>query len=497
MSSLPILRRRRERRLAERQHKQGRLTRGFVLAGLLLSVFLGGLIIASAFAYASLTANLPALDLLPALLEPPNGPLLQPSRIYDRTGEHLLAVLGEQTASRNYIPLDPQFPEHLPDTLARATIALADPDFYSHPGYTLAGLTRPDEHPTLAQSLAANLLLWDEPSGLRRALRERILAAQLTAHFGREKISEWYLNSANYGHFAYGADAAAWLYFSKPAAQLNLAESALLAAVSQAPAINPLDAPQAAIQRQQETLDKMQALGLVTPQETNLARFVPLNFQSPPPHGDPAPAFTALALAQLEGRVDRARIERGGMHIITTLDYGLQLQAACAVKTQLARLAGQEAETCAGAASLPALPPGLNAPGAAASAVVIDPRSGQVLALVGDTTQGQESAFLTGRRPGSLLTPFIYLAGFTRGLAPASLVWDIPSADSVIQNPDGRFHGPIRLRTALADDYLAPAGQVFAQMGGPLVQQTLRPFGFDLPAATISDLLGTETRYSL
>ena len=89
---------------------------------------------------------------------------------------------------------------------------------------------------------------------------ERILAAQLTAYYGREKIVEWYLNSANYGHFAYGADAAARLYFSKPASQLNLAESALLAAVSQAPAINPLDAPQAAIQFLMSAPDWQRAL---------------------------------------------------------------------------------------------------------------------------------------------------------------------------------------------------------------------------------------------
>jgi membrane peptidoglycan carboxypeptidase len=497
MSSLPLLRRRRERRLSERQRAQNRLTRSFVSLGLVLAVVAGGLLVGAALTYAYLTADLPALELLPALLEPPNGALLQPTRIYDRTGEHLLAVLATQDAARNYVPLDPHAANHLPNVLANATLALADPDFYTHPGYTLEGLTQPDVHPTLAQALVANLLLWDEPAGLRRAIRERLLAAQLTTHYGRQKILEWYLNSANYGHFAYGADTAARLYFSKPAAQLNLAEAALLAAVSQAPAINPLDAPQAAIQRQQATLYVMLAHDLITEQELNLARFVALNFQPTPPQNDPAPAFTALALAQLDSRVDRTRIERGGMRVITSLDYGVQLQATCAVKTQLARLSGQNNIDCEGGEALPALPPGLHALDGSASAVVIDPRAGQVLAFVGDTKQGQESAFLTGRRPGSLLTPFVYLAGFTRGLGPASLVWDIPSSAAIIPNPDGQFHGPIRLRTALARDYLAPAEQVFAQMGAPLVQQTLRPFGFDLSAVTLGALLKTETRYSL
>lgn len=497
MSSLPILRRRRERRLAERQRSESRLTRGFLGSGLVFAILLAGLIVAGAFAYASVTADLPSVDLLPALLDPPNGSLLQPTRIYDRSGEHLLSVLAPQDAPRNYLPLDPTASEHIPDVLARATLALAEPDFYNGPGYTLSGLTRPAEHPTLAQSLAANLLLWDEKPDLRRALRERILGAQIMARFGHQKVLEWYLNSVNYGHFAYGADAAARLYFSKPASQLNLAEAALLAAVSQAPAINPLDTPQAAIQRQQTTLDRMQSLGLVSAQETSLARFVPLNFQPIKPLEEVAPAFTALALSQLASRVDRARIESGGMRVITTLDYDLQIQAACAVKTQLARLAGQNPEICKEAGALPSLPPGGNIPDAAASAVVIDPRTGQILAAVGETHQGQESAFFTVHRPGTLLTPFLYLAGFTRGLGPASLVWDIPSSDPSLQNPDGKFHGPIRLRTALNEDDLVPAAQVLAQMGAPLVGQTLRPFGFDLPASSINELLDGPTRFSL
>jgi membrane peptidoglycan carboxypeptidase len=218
MSSLPILRRRRERRLTDRQQSENRLARGFLVSGSIFTLLLAGLMIGGAFAYASLTANLPSLDLLPALLEPPNGSLLEPTRIYDRSGEHLLAVLAPVDAPRQYIPLNQNAPEHLPDDLLRATLAVADPDFYSHPGYSLGGLSDPESHPTLAQSLAASFLLWNEAPGLRRALRERILAAQMTTRFGHEKIVEWYLNTANYGHFAYGADAAAHLYFGKPVA---------------------------------------------------------------------------------------------------------------------------------------------------------------------------------------------------------------------------------------------------------------------------------------
>jgi membrane peptidoglycan carboxypeptidase len=128
---------------------------------------------------------------------------------------------------------------------------------------------------------------------------------------------------------------------------------------------------------------------------------------------------------------------------------------------------------------------------------VLDPQSGQVLAAVGESRIGEEAPFFAGHRPGTLLTPFLYLAGFTRSLGPASLVWDIPADGSTLRNPDGKFHGPIRLRAALVNDYLAPAEQVFARMGAPLVAQTMRPFGFDIPASNAKDLLDSETRFSV
>jgi membrane carboxypeptidase/penicillin-binding protein PbpC len=120
-----------------------------------------------------------------------------------------------------------------------------------------------------------------------------------------------------------------------------------------------------------------------------------------------------------------------------------------------------------------------------------------VLALVGDSSNGIQSGFLTPHRPGTLLTPFIYLTGFTRGLSPATLAWDIPGTDSALDNLDGQFRGPMRLRTALANDYLIPAGQVFDQMGAFLIQQTTLPFGLGISATTAQGLLETENRYTI
>jgi len=495
-SPITIVRLRRNRRDLARRSAEGRTLRAGFVFGFVVSAFAALLVLTLALLYADLVRGLPSIASLPILLDPQNGLLLQPTRLYDRSGQHLLATLAPDETARQYLPLDLQASPHLPQSLADATIALVEPDFWDQPGYVLEGWKDPESHPTLAQQLVADLLLWDEPPSTRRAIRERILAAQITARYGRGQVLEWYLNSANYGHYAYGAEAAARLYFGKSAAELDLSESALLAAVGQAPALNPLDAPQAAEARRAETLDVMQFLGLIAEIP------YPLTPIPQPASETNVPAFVNLVITQLSERFPRQRLERGGLAIITTLDYNLQLQVSCAVQTQLARLAGNSEEIlaadgspCEAARLLPALPAGLSLPEASASALVLDPRSGQVLAAVGEMRNGEESSYLASHPAGTLLTPFIYLTGFTRGLNPASLAWDIPGS---LPNPEsgcavgnhgtyrgralGDHHGPLRLRIALANDYLPPAAQVLAQMGDENVRRILQSFGLSLAA---------------
>ncbi len=498
-----IIRTRSKRRLENRRRADSRLQRGFFVLGVILSLLLALSLLGAALAYAWLTGDLPSIEALPILLEPPDGQLLQPTRIYDRSGQHLLYVLAPEDRPRGYLPLDPQSPRHLPEHLAQAVIIMADPNFWSHPGYVLEGWQNPNLHPTLAQRLAADLLLWDEPPTLRRALRERLLAAQITTHYGRERVLEWYLNSAHYGRYAYGAEAAAQLYLGKSAADLSLSEAALLAAAAHAPALNPLDAPQAAIQRQREILRVLQMTGQISEADAAQALNETLSLHATAPvPSDPAPAFFNLVFSQLGQHFPRARLERGGLNIFTTLDYDLQMQAACAVQTQARRLAGDLTEQpaadgrpCEAARLLPALPPGLSVPEASLSAVVIDPTSGQILAAVGETLAGRESAFLSAHPAGSSLTPFIYLAGFTRGLSPASLSWDVPGIAGNVKNFDGQYHGPVRLRIALANDYLVPAAQVQGQMGNEIVQRTAASFG--LPVRLEDNLLDGKVQITL
>jgi membrane peptidoglycan carboxypeptidase len=481
-STLPILRARRERRLNQ-QNKKSNRQRGFVLSiGLIISILLGVVIILGAFAYADITQDLPSTEILPRLFNPPDGLLLQPSRIYDRTGLQLLATFSPNESPRRYIPVNESNPQHIPQTLINAVIAVSDPQFNRHSGYSIEGFDNPNLHPTIAQKLVYNFLLYSESPTTKRGIRERILATQITAQFGRTQIIEWYLNSANFGNHAYGVEAAAQIYFGKPANQLTLAESAILAAVIETPALNPLDAEGVALQRGREVLYIMNELRLASNEATTIA-LAETPLIQPAPQTQPilAPAFVNMVLTQLDSQIPRERLERGGITIITTLDYELQKQATCTTEIYAIRLAGltESNNNCDSARLLPSLPPATTFADSSASAIIIDPNTGQVLALVGETNQGVETPLVSSHQAGSSLDAFVYLTGFTRGLSPASLTWDIPNSENY-QNFDSEFHGAMRLRTALLSDYQVPVEILKNQMGIENVIDIANSFGIDL-----------------
>jgi membrane peptidoglycan carboxypeptidase len=478
-STIPILRARRERRLARQRVSASRTRSTLLTVGMILSLLIAALIVITAFAYVNLTRDIPSAGMIPILLNPPDGLLLQPTRIYDRTGNNILFTFGPDDSQRRYLPLSATNPQHFPKSLSDAVTAQIDPYFLEHPGYTLNTITNYEAHPTLAQRLVFDLLLFDEPASLRRALRERILAAQITARYGRTQILEWYLNSANFGRYSFGAEAASQLYFGKSAAELTLSESAILAAVSESPSLNPYDAPLTALERGRETLTLMQIQGLLSAEDALEARGESPRFETAPsPEPQPAAAFVNLLLTQLDAQFPRERIERGGLTIISTLDYDLQQQSSCVTAFYAARLAGlpDPVIQCDALRFLSALPPGINVANSSASAIVTDPKTGQILAVVGETFQAQETPLIAAHDPGSVLGAFTYLTGFTRGLSPASLIWDIPGKTN-IQNFDGEYHGPMRLRVALANDYPAPAAQVLSQMGVENVEEISSSFG--------------------
>lgn len=490
--------------------RMGRIGLGFSLA-LCFLIALGT--IGLTIVYANLTQDLPPAATLAAILEPPNGQLLQPTRLYDRSGEHVIASFQNPAVDeRSYVPIDASQNEGLPLYLINATIASADPDFWSHPGFRFEDLRFvmgqvQSKRMTLAESLISELLLWDEPAGLRRELRIKLLASQITKRFGREKVLEWYLNSANYGRFNFGAQSAAQAYFGKSVSEITLEEAAALAAAAQAPALNPHDSPQSIRERYDPILKTMLKQGLITEAQFRHAEQEEITFRpAQGPHFDLAPVFTNLVMEQLAESFDRERILRGGLSILTTLDYDLQVQAECAAANQTTRLNDIQANeipaidgsACQAARLLPTIPGGKqsNTADVVANIILLNPTTGQLLATVGETTSGLDPAHLPGHPPGSLITPFIYLTGFTRGLTPASLLWDIPAnlpneADE-IRNPDGRYHGPVRLRIAMANDYLVPASQVMSQMSIQSVLRTIQQLdmnSFIIPSGDAADLL--------
>jgi membrane peptidoglycan carboxypeptidase len=486
-SILTIIRQHRHRRDQTRSSAQQRSQRTVLGFGFIVSAAVVMFVLAAALAYSSLTRGLPPLEQLTRLLNPQDGQLLQPTRLYDRTGQHLIGTLSPTDSDRIYVSFA-QFPQ----TLVDATLAVTQPDFWTSPGYAIKGWQNPQAHPTLAQRLVYDLLLWDQPASTLRGIHERMLAAQVTARYGSQQVLEWYLNSANYGHYAYGAETAAQLYFGKSVNQLDLSEAAMLAAVSQAPALNPIDAASAAEQRRVQTLMVMQRLGLLTEEQASqaISTSPSLAGNEAGGLGTIAPAFVSFALSELDDTFGIGRVERGGLVILTSLDYDLQLQAACTVQTHLARLAGDSTEfpapdgsTCEAARLLPALQPGETLPGANASVVIIDPQTGQILAAVGDWSVGGQGTALVAHPAGTTITPFIYLTGFSRGLNPASLGWDIPGAVPV---PGQVYHGPVRLRSALANDYLQPAQSVLMQMGTESVQNIAASFGLEFPSGLLT-----------
>ncbi|MEN8172149.1 MAG: transglycosylase domain-containing protein [Chloroflexota bacterium] len=460
---------------------------------LLISLGFTAFFIWGSTTFSTLTQDLPSLETIAQLLEPPDGLLLEPTRFFDRSGEIILLELENPAINaRKYLPMQgaSSSAEALHPYFAIATLVVSDPTFLEYPGL-LSAVVTPQGNRSLSQRLVSDLLLWDEPESLWRIWRERILAAQLTYHYGHEKILTWFLNSTYYGNQAYGVDAAAQVYFGKSATELNLAEITMIAAIADEPTINPINNLESAIKRQQAAIDLMLTAGKISKDEAYQAKETELIFKPPaPPRPNPAPAFTQLAWDQVIKEIPIERLERGGFEIITTLDYDLQTQAACTAEVHLTRLMGSTVQgaspNCQAVRFLPTLsfdttitPPELNT-----NIMVLDPHSGQILAAVGKSTGDLIPTQKSGHPPGTLMTPFIYLTAFTRGFSPASLVWDMPSSfpETITQktNPIGSFNGPLRVRTAVNNDIWLPALSTLNQIGPENVWHTAEKFGISI-----------------
>jgi penicillin-binding protein 1C len=403
------------------------------------------------------------------------------TRIYDRNGNVLYEILDPNAGRRTYVTLDQISPY-----LVAATVATEDKGFYSHPGFDTFAIVRAflqnyqsgetvSGASTITQQLARTLLFSPEEryeQSYQRKIREAILAAEITRRYSKEEILELYLNENNYGNLAYGIEAAAETYFGTSADKLTLSQASFLAGLPQAPAVYDIYTnPEVVYNRHEDVLVLMyetsQEQGCIYvsnhPQRicldpvalTNAANEIKQYPFDSPDIQIRYPHWVNYVRSLLEEQYDPQTIYRAGFHVYTTIDPGLQEAAQDAVQEHIEKLAGQNA----GSGAL----------------VAIRPNTGEILAMVGsadylnEEISGQINMAVSPRQPGSALKPLTYIAAFEKGWTPATLLWDVPSefppsgrsddrrAPFIPVNFDGRYHGPVTIRSALANSYNVPA----------------------------------------
>ncbi len=465
-----------------------------IVRGLWLTVLWGGAILggATAAALTGLVLLLAASGGLGAVIEgltrdlpPPEAAfqreLFTSTFIYDRNGTPLYEFWAPEGGRREIVPL-----REIPPALIAATLATEDAYFYQNPGFDLRAMLRAAYQnlrgqsivsggSTITQQLVRNALFDPEERyerSLQRKLREILLAYRLSQRYTKDQILERYLNEIYYGNLAYGAAAAARVYFDKPVQQLTLAEAALLAGLPQAPAqYDPFLNPRAAKQRQLEVLELMVRHRFIDAATAEEAAQAEIRL-APPRSYFRAPHFVLYVRHLLEQKYGTARVSSGGLRVWTTLDLTIQTEAERALQAHLPALRAREARN--------------------AALVVLNPATGEILAMVGSadfndpSISGQINMALTPRQPGSTLMPFTYALAFERRLLmPASLVRDEPVSFSAGRglppyqptNADGRFRGPVTVRQALAQSLNVPAVRTLAQVGVPDLVALLRRLG--------------------
>ncbi|HUN22428.1 MAG TPA: transglycosylase domain-containing protein [Anaerolineales bacterium] len=521
LTSQIIRNRRKNRRQTQKNAWLGRVLRAFFALIALIAIF--GILLTSggiglvARIYSSYVADLPSPNEIQTAFSAENNAFFQTTQLYDRTGQHILyEVIDPRAGDRQWLEL-----QDIPKDFINATIAIEDRSFYENPGYDLQGITRAlwqnlqgdavQGGSTITQQLVKNVLIAPNQiaeQSYDRKIREVLLAVEVTNRYSKDEILTWYLNTNFYGNLAYGVDAAARVYFDKSANELTLSESALLAAIPQFPALNPIDTPLAAKERQVLVLQAMVNAGFISIEQgaEALQDDVLARLKSPETRFDLlAPHFSQYVMQQLLRDLPPQLLYRGGLRVTTTLDLDLYYQSECVARTQLARLNGadpaivlpaSDGSACTAANYLP--PPrssdiGVSHQVSNAAVVVIEPSSGQILSMLGSADywnaeiDGSFNVAADGlRQPGSSFKPFVYVTAFSQGYTPSTMMLDVRKAfDSggstpyVPENYDRRFHGPVSMREALARSYNIPAVEAANWVGMSNVLRTAHRMGIN------------------
>lgn len=381
----------------------------------------------------------------------------QTSVIYDRTGKHKLYELHGQENRKTLLH------EEIPDVIRKATLAAEDNNFYQHRGFDLKAIGRAawrnfrsNEYEqggsTITQQLARNIFLTQEQTVLRK-LKELAISIKIEKELSKDEILDLYLNQIPYGADIYGIEAATQNYFHKSAQELTLSEAAMLAALPKATTYySPYGSNKAKlVERRNYILERMLFLGLINKKETEAAQANPVEvfaLQAP----IQAPHFVFYVFDQLKEIYGEDFVRQGGLKVYTSLDYDLQRRAEAIVAEGAKKNKNQY-----GAEN--------------ASMVVLNPKNGQILAMVGSRDyfsqeiEGEVNVALSLRQPGSAFKPIIYAKAFEKGFQPETLLYDRPTnfgsdgsgRDYKPKNYDGKSHGLVSMRQALAMSLNIPA----------------------------------------
>ena len=402
--------------------------------------------------------------------------LIQSTKIYDRTGKILLyEIYGEE--KRTWVPL-----EVIPNYLREAVISTEDANFYQHFGVDLKGMVRAVladlkigkpvyGGSTIPQQLIRSTFLSIQKTAERKT-REIILALELDRRYSKDQILEWYLNQVPFGQNTYGVEAASQTYFKKSVSGLSLAEIATLTALIRAPSqLSPYEEEGRAelLSRKDYVLDRMTKEGYISQAEKEIAEKEEIEFAKILQPIE-APHFVMYVKEYLEKKYGEDFLKEKGVRVYTSLDWELQEWAEKVVKE------GAEINK--------------NYRAYNASLVAIDPKTGQILAMVGsanyfgdpfpqDCLPGKNCLFepypnvaIRNRQPGSAFKPFVYATAFKKGYDEKTIVIDeetnfgTPENPYIPQNYDGLFRGPVTLRQALAQSLNVPSVKVLANFAG-------------------------------
>jgi 1A family penicillin-binding protein len=383
------------------------------------------------------------------------------TKILDRNGEVLFRIYEDE--NRSILPLN-----EIPDSVIAATIAIEDKDFWVHRGFSISGIARASlanfqgkslqGGSTITQQLVKNRLLTSERT-ISRKVKELILSVLVEIQYSKNEILEMYLNQVPYGGNAYGIEEASQKFFGKSAKNLTLAESALLAGLPQSPSVyTPFGAnPELAYTRQEEVLRRMVEDGYISIEQSVQAKKEPLIFNEDKV-AIKAPHFVMYIRRLLAKQFGEELLSTGGLEVRTTLDLNAQKQAEKIVADEINSLKRLNINNGA--------------------AMVTNPQTGEILSMVGSVdyfdflNDGQVNVTLRPRQPGSSIKPITYALAIENGKSAFSKIDDSPityhslgSKPYSPQNYDGKFHGKVTIKEALASSYNIPAVKTLAEVG--------------------------------